>query len=266
MTISIRKRITAVILAVLVGTVFTVMMIPQETSAAGVAKVKGVKAWVSENQVTVTWKKAGKAKKYQVYRATTKNGKYKRVKTTSKRAWIDKKKSGLYWYKVRGVRGSKKGSFSTKKAVYRASIKASYYKSGYTPSAVKATIVKAQIKNPSKKHTMYMFGKIGNSQTFCNIGITDKATRTKVIAKYKAYLSDQNGSMYVITNTIPKKSGKSVYYATLGTVIPSEYLDTSKYEIIVAPLFALSGNFRSGMAFQMMGGASFGESYVMRAR
>lgn len=55
----------------------------------------------------VSWKKVDGATRYQVYRATKKNGKYKKVKTVSakKLSWTNKKlkKGKKYFYKVRAV-------------------------------------------------------------------------------------------------------------------------------------------------------------------
>lgn len=69
------------------------------------------------NAVKITWKKAKNAKKYQIYRAASKYGKYKLVKTTTSRTYINKKLTtgNKYYYKVRGINGSQKGSFSYKK-------------------------------------------------------------------------------------------------------------------------------------------------------
>lgn len=70
------------------------------------------------NAVKITWKKADYAKKYEVYRATSSNGTYKKVKTTTSRSYTD---SGLttgkkYYYKVRAINGTAKGSYSSWKS------------------------------------------------------------------------------------------------------------------------------------------------------
>lgn len=72
----------------------------------------------SGTSITVRWKKQPKITGYQVYRSTSKTGKYKRVKTTSKTFW---KNTGLkhgskYYYKIRAYKttGGKRvyGAFS----------------------------------------------------------------------------------------------------------------------------------------------------------
>ena len=70
------------------------------------------------NAVKLTWKKAANAKKYQVYRATSKNGKYKLVKTVKGTTFVNKKLTTgkKYYYKVRGINGKVKGKFSAVKS------------------------------------------------------------------------------------------------------------------------------------------------------
>lgn len=59
----------------------------------------------TKKQVKLTWKKTEGAKKYVVYRATSKNGKYTKIATTTKTTFTNKKlKSGkTYYYKVKAV-------------------------------------------------------------------------------------------------------------------------------------------------------------------
>lgn len=68
------------------------------------ASVKAKSAGVSS--IKVSWKKVKDADEYQVYRATSKNGKYKRVKTTKAASCTDKnRKTGkTYFYKVRACK------------------------------------------------------------------------------------------------------------------------------------------------------------------
>ena len=70
------------------------------------------------NAIKITWNKVKNADKYQVYRATSKNGKYRLVVTTKKQTYINK---GLmtgkrYYYKVRAVNDGIKGKYSVKKS------------------------------------------------------------------------------------------------------------------------------------------------------
>ena len=71
------------------------------------ARVTGVAAKLTKpDTVKVTWGKAKNARKYEVYRAASKTGKYSKVKTTSGRSFTDKNRVAgkTYWYKVRAAR------------------------------------------------------------------------------------------------------------------------------------------------------------------
>ena len=85
----------------------------------GLDKVKIIKKNVKKKQVAIKWNKVIGAKKYQVYRAAKKNGNYKKVSTTAKTSFTNKKlkKNTKYFYKVRAIAtvGGKtyKGAFSS---------------------------------------------------------------------------------------------------------------------------------------------------------
>ena len=78
----------------------------------------GLKTSAGKGSVTVKWKGVSGTKKFQVYRATSKNGKYKKLKTIKAKKYTDKtaKDGQKYYYKVRayGKSGKKKiyGTFS----------------------------------------------------------------------------------------------------------------------------------------------------------
>ena len=78
-------------------------------------KIPAPTAWSagSTSKITVAWNKVAGASRYQVYRATSMYGKYKRLTTTKKRSYTGKSvtQNKKYYYKIRATRGSKKGSF-----------------------------------------------------------------------------------------------------------------------------------------------------------
>ncbi|MGF6376751.1 flagellin-like hook-associated protein FlgL [Clostridiales Family XIII bacterium PM5-7] len=81
-------------------------------------KVKNVKVLKNGyRSLKVTWQADPTATKYQVYRATSKNGKYVLKKTTTKTSYsnIGITCGKTYWYKVRAVNAKGKGVFSVKK-------------------------------------------------------------------------------------------------------------------------------------------------------
>ena len=78
----------------------------------------------NKKTITIKWKKVSGVTGYQIYRATSKNGTYKKIKTIKKKSttyYTDKKNIGLgklYYYKIRAYKnnGNKKdyGQFSSK--------------------------------------------------------------------------------------------------------------------------------------------------------
>ena len=95
------KFILCLIIAFMVAIAFT----PEATYAASVkpATVSLTSVYsTGHNSIKVTWKKATNAKKYQVYRATSKNGKYKKVKTTSGLSYTNSKLTTgkRYYYNI----------------------------------------------------------------------------------------------------------------------------------------------------------------------
>ena len=88
-----------------------------KNSAKGISAPTEVKAKKKSNKkAKVTWKKVDGAKKYTVYRATKKNGKYSQIGTTKGGSYTDKtvKKGKKYFYKV-VANGSEK-LFNSKKS------------------------------------------------------------------------------------------------------------------------------------------------------
>ena len=95
-------------------------------AAARITVAPKIKVATTYNSARISWKKVSGAAGYQVYRAGSQNGKYKKVRTTAKTSWTNEKLTTgkVYYYKVRAYKksGSKTvyGSFSIKaKAVPR---------------------------------------------------------------------------------------------------------------------------------------------------
>lgn len=75
----------------------------------------GLRTAGSSEKITLAWNKVAGAKKYQVYRATSINGKYKKLTTTKKCSYAKAATTGQrYYFKVRALRGSRKSSYSAK--------------------------------------------------------------------------------------------------------------------------------------------------------
>lgn len=95
------------------------------TTAPQAAKIKSVASKKSK-QAVIKWGKVSKATGYQVYRATSKNGTYKRIATTAKTSYTDKSAKGgrKYFYKIRTYRRvSSKNYFSGYSSVKSVTVK-----------------------------------------------------------------------------------------------------------------------------------------------
>lgn len=77
-----------------------------EGASLAPAKVMPSVSTVTSHSVKLTWKKSPRAKKYLIYRSSSKEGKYKKIATTSKLHYKDKnlKAGTIYYYKVRAVK------------------------------------------------------------------------------------------------------------------------------------------------------------------
>ena len=112
------KRVSALLLAILMIVSYMPMM--QETAYAAKKKakkpaaVKGLKATVKGKKITLTWKKAKNAKKYQVS-IKDNSTKLTATKTTKKKKLtITGQWSTKYTIQVKGVNGKKKGKAAKK--------------------------------------------------------------------------------------------------------------------------------------------------------
>lgn len=86
------------------------------------AKAEATVSYSTSKYVLVKWKKISGVKGYNIYRATSKNGTYKKIKTIKSGKTISYKDKNLdlgqgYYYKVRGYNGSKFGQYSAAKVV-----------------------------------------------------------------------------------------------------------------------------------------------------
>lgn len=201
--------------------IVAVAMIGVSTSKSSAASLSKPKISVAayNGKIKVSIKKVKRAKKYQIYRASKKTGKYKKVKTTSKRTWFDKKAKGTKYYKVRAIRGRKKSSFSKVKRAYGG---VSAYIAGArgqtTFGAGPVTTVMVRIKNNTNK-TIYVLGntKDGRKYTLYRYLIYKMKNRkpSKKVApqssSHKAWLSVADGGFDVYCNVIKPKKTRYVY-------------------------------------------------------
>ena len=116
--IKINNNISLIIVMILAVTaLITVCMDSSFAAVKKPARVKITSAKLLGPKIVVKWKKAARAKKYQVWRKIG-AAKWKRVKTQQARTYRFKAAKGkVYRIKVRGVNGKKLGKFSAVKKV-----------------------------------------------------------------------------------------------------------------------------------------------------
>ena len=68
--------------------------------------------------LSISWKSVSGAKSYQVYRSTSESGTFKKVATTSKKSYLDKKinQNEYYYYKVKAVASNSTSAYSNVKS------------------------------------------------------------------------------------------------------------------------------------------------------
>ena len=103
------KQLKKTIISLVMALLLAVTLIPSTNvtvQAASVGKVTGIKAVYTKGKTKLTWKKASRAKKYEIYRST--NGKkFKKVKTVK----VSKKKSYSFQITKNGKKKLKKGTY-----------------------------------------------------------------------------------------------------------------------------------------------------------
>lgn len=99
------KKLLKIMSAVVImaALVFCTTTVQAASKSKKLPAPKTVKVSISgTSNVKVSWTKTSKAKKYTIYRATSKSGKYKKIGTTKSVSYTDKKtsKGKTYYYKV----------------------------------------------------------------------------------------------------------------------------------------------------------------------
>ena len=199
------------------------LLVPQSANAASLSKKAKPKFLVSgcrytQGKVTLTWKEVKGAKKYIIYRASKKNGRYKKFAST-KKLTITKKSSAKYYYKVQAAKGSRKSKKSA--ALHPFAGHGNIYQSLRTNVSFfySRTIYYAAFKNETKKTmtikenatcTFYQLnpstGKMKKLQTGTVVsGATIKAGKDASVSVRADAPTVESGTVLVIK--IPFKSG-----------------------------------------------------------
>lgn len=207
------KKIVSIFLSLLIAC--GVLVTPTYVSAAKkLAAPKKVKAKPKDSSsALITWKKSKNASYYQVFKATSKRGKYKKIGTASKtkKKYIAKKlKTGkTYYFKIKAISG--KQSVSSKSIKYKA-----------TPAKITGVSIKVQSDSEAKvtwkKQSKISGYKLQYSKT------SNFSQNTNSIVLYKksrnsAVLSNLDLAKYFIKICAFKKVGKKNVYGPYSKTV-----------------------------------------------
>ena len=243
------KRAKNVISFAVIFFLFATCFIVIGTETANAAIKKPGKSVITQaissdyNAIKLSWKKTANAKKYQVYRSVYKNKGYKLVKTTTARTFTNTKLTTgkTYYYKVRGINGTVKGSYSSVKAVtpkLKTPTGLAISKKTYNNVLLKWDKVNGakgyQIWRSIKKNGTYT--KVGTTTklVFKNTGLSSGKTYYYKIKAYRFVNGKYKYSNYSSVKAVTtNKQSYTIYYdgngATSGSMSSSaHYYNTSK--------------------------------------
>ena len=158
----------------------------------------------SYNKVKVTWKKVSGATGYKVYRATSKTGKYKLVKSVKTNTYTDSKLTTgkTYYYKV-------KATNKTASSAYSKVVKAK-------PVLAKTTL--SSVKNIKTKKAALTWKKVDGATGYKVYRATKKngkytSVKTVKSAKWTNSSLKKNQTYYYKVRAYKTVNGKTVYGA-----------------------------------------------------
>ena len=243
------KQLKKVMVSFVMAILLVVAAIPStgtEVQAASVGKVTGVKAVYTKGKTKLTWKRASRAKKYEIYRST--NGKkYQKVKTVKGLSWQDTKKGEL-WYKVRAVNGRQKGSFSSSVSVYTVGGRITLRRTGNSFLSAGTSIFTLEIWNyASKKPVFIGCSNNGRKMTNFPIYVYNKKNRRYERSltgesSYHGALSSAAGETNMKSSTLHKGKGNYIIHvAGLGMIYPyvNAYDNSNTYTYYINTYFKL---------------------------
>ncbi len=204
---------------------------PEEAHAKSTkpAKVTSMRVTSTDyNAVYLKWGAQSGVKKYQVYRSTSKGGKYKLLKTSTKNTYKDTHvQTGItYWYKVRAVKGLRRGAFSAiVKGVPR--LKKPDFHAASRPEGAKLTAGKV---NGAQGYIFYKGGKVLRTQS--SRVYTDKGAPAMDPAIYKvvAYRNVKGKRQISPVSKQLPASKITVKVKLVGTKLPGTIKSTSDFK------------------------------------
>lgn len=235
-----------------------------EAAAGGLEKVPGqpgsVKAtWKGKKTVSITWKKASDATKYQVYRSYKKTSGFKKIAEVTKTSYTDKKVTAgkTAYYKVMAYNGNVQGTFS--KAANAYIVK--------TPASVKAKASKTTVTVSFKKSAKASGYEIWRSTK--KTSAYKKAATLKSGKSVKKQFKNVKGGTYYYKVRAYKKSGSKKVYTDYGKpvkvkVSPGSTIENTKSQVAIEADIKLTGTGTGYHAKLVMNTATAAVSFGMQ--
>ena len=226
-----KRRYTLIMLLCMVTVLGSMIIAPEEAHAKSMklAKVTSVRVTSTDyNAVYLKWGAQSGVKKYQVYRSTSRTGKYKLIRTNSKNTYKDAHvQTGItYWYKVRAVKGLRRGAFSAPvNGVPR--LKKPDFHAASRPEGAKLTAGKV---NGAQGYIFYRGGKVIKTQS--GRVYTDKGAPAMDPAIYKvvAYRNVKGKRQISPVSKQLPASKITVKVKLVGTKLPGTIKSTSDFK------------------------------------
>lgn len=172
-------------IAIVAALVFCTTTVQAASSSKKLPAPKSVKVSISgTSNVKVSWAKTSKAKKYTIYRATSKSGKYTKVGTTKSTSYTDKKTSRgkTYYYKV--VANAAKTKQDSKKT---AAVKVAVPSKAKALKEIKKTLKDSKWVNKNLKITKNCFSEKVNSKSKQTLTFTKITGKELVLVQNACY-------------------------------------------------------------------------------
>lgn len=182
-----------------------------------ISSVKSVK----KGQIKVSWKSVAGAGYYQVYRGTSKNGTYKKIKETTSLSYTDKNRmeGKKYYYKVRAVKkvADKVYSYST-------------YSSQKSARNLKTPVI-SSITSYSSNQLKVKWGNVSGASYYQLYRSTSKNGTYKYVAtvKGKEYTDSslKTGQSYYYKVRAVNKTGRVKGYSSYSKVVSGSTVQTA---------------------------------------
>lgn len=218
-----KSRLSRLIALVLMLTLVCGALMPAQAASFTAKRptIKTTSAYTN-GKVVLKWSKVTGAVKYEVYRATSKTGKYSKYATTTKTS-LTKAVSGTCYYKVRAINKNKqKSKFSKPVLIFAATARidtVTFSGTGWVGSM--GTIVSVKLTNHSKKEMQFLGGYYQKGTLY----LIDK--KSKEVAGSTYIQLNTNNDPYGVSIsdgfTVKGKTSQTLWYSVMEYTLWQQY-------------------------------------------